>query len=65
MKLSDIIEKYPETIPILIGYGLHCIGCAFSGFDTLENGVKIHGMDKETFEMMLRDLNAIASEKKD
>ena len=59
MLLLEVIEKYPETMPVLIGYGLHCVGCAFSSFDTLENGVKIHGMDEETFEMMLRDLNSL------
>lgn len=62
MKIDDIIEKYPNTIPILMGYGLHCVGCAFSGFDTLEQGAKIHGMPKEEFEMMLRDLNTTISE---
>ena len=58
----DVIEKYPEIAPILTGYGLHCVGCHFSSFDTVEAGSKIHGMDQETFEMMLKDVNAIALE---
>lgn len=63
MLMNDIIEKYPEVAPILMGYGLHCVGCHFSSFDTLENGIKIHGMDEETFEMLMKDVNAIVSEK--
>ena len=61
MLIADIVEKYPQIVPILQGYGLHCVGCVMSGFDTLENGIKIHGMDKETFEMLLKDLNETIS----
>ena len=60
MLLMDTIEKYPEIAPILTGYGLHCVGCHFSSFDTIEAGARIHGMDNETFDMMLKDINAIA-----
>tara|TARA_Y100000296_G_scaffold28124_1_gene32837 strand:- start:383 stop:607 length:225 start_codon:yes stop_codon:yes gene_type:complete len=63
MLISKVIEKHPEVAPILIGYGLHCVGCNFSSFDTLKRAIKIHGMDKETFEMMLQDINTIVLEK--
>ncbi|MDP2628285.1 MAG: DUF1858 domain-containing protein [Nanoarchaeota archaeon] len=62
--INEIVEKYPETIVVLMGYGLHCVGCHFSGFDTLESGAKIHGMDNETIEMMLKDLNEIVKQNK-
>lgn len=61
MLLMDAIEKYPEIAPILTGYGLHCVGCHFSSFDTIEAGAKIHGLIGEDFEMMLKDINSIAS----
>ncbi len=59
MLVMDIIEKYPEVTPILMGYGLHCVGCSFSSHDTLESGARLHGMDDEIIEMMLRDVNLI------
>ena len=59
MLLSEILEKYPDAAPILMGYGLHCIGCSFSSFDTLETGAKVHGMDDETIGMLLHDINLI------
>jgi hybrid cluster-associated redox disulfide protein len=59
MNLMEILTRYPEVAPILMGYGLHCVGCHFSNIDTLENGAKIHGMDDETLDMMLRDVNLI------
>lgn len=59
MLMIDIITQYPEVAPILMGYGLHCVGCHFSGADTLEMGARVHGMDEETIEMMLKDANII------
>jgi hybrid cluster-associated redox disulfide protein len=59
IKIMDLINDYPEVIPILMGYGLHCVGCHFSSYDTLEAGAKIHGMTDEIIEMMLKDVNLI------
>ena len=59
MLMIDIITQYPEVAPILMGYGLHCVGCRFSGADTLEMGAKVHGMNEETINMMLKDANLI------
>jgi hybrid cluster-associated redox disulfide protein len=59
MLMIDIITQYPEVAPILMGYGLHCVGCHFSGQDTLEMGAKMHGIDEETIKLMLKDANLI------
>ena len=65
MLLMDILAKYPEVAPILMGYGLHCVGCSFSSYDTLEAGARIHGMPDDVIEMMLRDVNLIVKKFKD
>lgn len=59
MLMLDVLARYPETAPVLMGYGLHCIGCSFSGADTIETGAKLHGMDDEMINMMLGDVNII------
>tara|TARA_Y100000310_G_scaffold77162_1_gene73711 strand:- start:269 stop:493 length:225 start_codon:yes stop_codon:yes gene_type:complete len=63
MLISEVIEKYPEVSVILMGYGLHCVGCHFSNIDTIEAGAKIHGLSNEEIELMLKDVNTIALEK--
>ena len=57
--INEIIKKYPETREILMVYGLNCVGCSFSNEDTLETGLKIHGLEHE-IKMILKDLNKIA-----
>jgi|TARA_Y100000310_G_C20607978_1_gene776527 hybrid cluster-associated redox disulfide protein len=62
MILSDVIKKYPEVAVILTGYGLHCINCVFSNVDSIEAGAKIHGLDNEAIDFMLKDANEIVLE---
>ena len=54
MKISDVIEKYPEAIMIFINHGLGCVGCSSSSHDTIEQGCKIHALDTG---QLLEELN--------
>ena len=60
--INELIERNPEVIPLLMAYGLHCVGCSFSEFDTLENGARLHGMDDEVLQMMIDDINRVIEE---
>ena len=53
--LGELAAQYPEAARVLTEYGLHCIGCFASAFDTVEAGAKLHGMsDGEIDEMLVR-----------
>jgi hybrid cluster-associated redox disulfide protein len=53
--LAEVIYKHPESEEVLIDFGLHCVGCIASAFDTIEAGAKVHGLsDKEIQEMVER-----------
>lgn len=53
--LGQVMLKHPETAEVLLDFGLHCVGCFASSFDTIEMGAKIHGMtDEEVTEMVER-----------
>ena len=55
MNLAEVVSKYPESAEVLMDFGLHCVGCGASSFDTIEMGAKVHGMsDKEMAEMLDR-----------
>lgn len=63
--INDLLEKNPEIAEILMAYGLHCVNCHFSEFDTLEDGAMVHGMSDEDIELMLKDVNKLISNKKE
>lgn len=61
MLIGDLVEKYPDSGMILFKYGMHCIGCRVSLMETIEQGCQVHGMDNETIDKMVEELNDMAS----
>ena len=45
MTIAETISRYPDTIPILMKLGMHCIGCPMAMQETLEQGLSGHGID--------------------
>lgn len=45
MNIAEVVEKYPVAAKVLMQSGLGCIGCVASEFETLEEGLRAHGMD--------------------
>ena len=59
MLMGEIVEKYPQVVPTLMSFGLHCVGCHVAGFESLEGGFKAHGMDDKQIEEAVKKLNEI------
>lgn len=57
--LAELISEYPEAAEVLLDYGLHCVGCIASHFDTVEAGARIHGYSDEEVEEMVTRLNEV------
>lgn len=58
MTIGDVVAKYPESAEIMLSYGLHCIGCHVNPYESIEQGSLGHGMDEETVDKMIEDVNA-------
>lgn len=47
--ISDILEYAPESMPIFQNIGMHCLGCALSSAETLEQACLAHDVDPDVF----------------
>jgi hybrid cluster-associated redox disulfide protein len=54
MAISDVISKYPHTIPVFLRHGLGCVGCAVARFENIRQGAMAHGIDVD---LLMKDLN--------
>ena len=54
MTIEEIIQRYPQTIPIFRRFGLDCMECQISSFEEVEHGAGVHKIDVEAF---LAELN--------
>jgi len=57
--IGEIVEKYPQAVETLMSFGVHCVGCHVSPFESLEMGFKGHGMDDATIGEAVRKLNEV------
>jgi len=62
MVIGDVLKKYPDVAVIMLEHGLHCVGCHANVFDTIEAGCQIHGIDDETIDSMVKEINKFISE---
>ena len=43
--IGDILDIAPQTAPIFLSIGMHCLGCAMAHGETIEQAVFVHGND--------------------
>ena len=54
MVISEVIQKKPRTLQVLMSIGLGCIGCPSSLMETVEQAAMVHGLDPD---MLIEKLN--------
>jgi hybrid cluster-associated redox disulfide protein len=52
--IMEAVEANPNAPEILLGYGMHCLGCAIAHGETIGEAAQVHGIDVND---LLRDLN--------
>ena len=56
--IGDILDIAPQTAPIFLSIGMHCLGCPSSLGETVEEACAVHGVDCEK---LLEVINAEAN----
>lgn len=53
--IGDILDIAPETAPIFLSIGMHCLGCPSSRGETVEQACMVHGVDPDELCAELND----------
>ena len=43
--IGDILDMAPQTAPIFLSIGMHCLGCPSSRGETVAEACAVHGVD--------------------
>lgn len=54
MVISEVIQKKPRSLQVLMSIGLGCIGCPSSLMETVEQAAMVHGLDPD---VLIKKLN--------
>ena len=46
--IGELINVDINIVPILMGAGMHCIGCPSSQMESLDEACMVHGIETET-----------------
>ncbi len=44
-QIGEVLRLNPNVKDVLLGFGLHCLGCPMSQMESLEEACAVHGVD--------------------
>ena len=53
-QIGEVLKLNPNVKEVLLGFGLHCLGCPMSQMETVEEAGAVHGLDVD---FMVKKLN--------
>lgn len=53
--IGDVLDAYPDTAPLFLEIGMHCLGCPASRGESIEMACMVHGTDADE---LVEKLNA-------
>ena len=56
--IGDILDIAPQTAPVFLSIGMHCLGCPSSRGETVEQACMVHGVDPDA---LLEQINSLVS----
>ena len=58
--IGNILDIAPQTAPVFLSIGMHCLGCPSSRGETVEEACAVHGVDVDK---LLAVVNEVANKK--
>ncbi|MBQ7035591.1 MAG: DUF1858 domain-containing protein [Clostridia bacterium] len=56
MIIAEVLDNYPETAPLFLEIGMHCLGCPSARGESVEQACMVHGADVDT---LIEKINAM------
>lgn len=60
--IGQLLSIDTDVAPILMGIGMHCLGCPSSQMETIEEAAMVHGINPDD---LVDEINAFLSRDKD
>ena len=54
--IADVLKIAPDSVPLFLSIGMHCLGCAMAKGETVEEACQVHNVDVDEFLIQLNEL---------
>lgn len=58
MVIGQVLQEYPQTVPVFLELGMHCLGCPSATMESVEGAAMTHGKDPDD---LVFELNKVIS----
>lgn len=58
--IGDILDIAPESAPLFLEIGMHCLGCPSARGESIEMACEVHGVDADE---LVEKMNALIKNK--
>jgi hybrid cluster-associated redox disulfide protein len=62
--MNELLMKKPELAGMLLSSGMGCMGCPMAQMETVEDGMRAHGMNTKEIDKFIEKLNKEDDKKK-
>ena len=59
MIIAEVLDNYPQTAPLFLEIGMHCLGCPSARGESVEQACMVHGADVDA---LIAKINAMIAE---
>ena len=56
MSIMEVVQSYPDTVPVFLYAGMGCFGCMAARFENVEQGALAHGIDVDSLVDALNEI---------
>ena len=53
--IGELLQIDQNIAPILLNFGMHCLGCPSSQMETIEEAAMVHGLNPDELEASLNE----------
>jgi len=59
MNIIEVLKVKPKSGDYLQERGIYCVGCMAGQFETLEQGLKVHGFNSKEIKEIINEINKL------
>lgn len=56
--IGEVLDAYPQSAPLFVEIGMHCLGCPSARSETIEQACYVHGQEADALVAKLQKLAA-------
>lgn len=49
LPLGDMMDRWPQTVPVFLRHRMLCVGCLVNPFHTIDDACAEYGLDRRAF----------------